>query len=231
MDKLKILVVDDEKNIVELLTINLELLGYEVISAYTGMEAITLTLLELPNLILLDIMLPDSDGVQICSMIRNNQKTKDIPIILVSAKSQEEDKVEGLMAGADDYITKPFSVKEIHARIQSVLRRSMKNMEYIDVESKYDDKKNLSINKEKYEVLKGNKPIDLTLTEFRILSCLYEKPNKVYTREELMEEISLDKERSDLRTIDVHIRNIRKKLESDDEEYIETVRGIGYRVK
>lgn len=230
MDKLKILVVDDEKSILELLTINLRILGYEVISASTGMEAILQASLESPSLILLDVMLPDGDGVGICSMIRNNEKTKYIPIILLSAKSQEEDKIKGLMAGADDYITKPFSIKEVDARIQSVLRRSINHWENQDSKNDYI-KNSLSINREKFEVLKGNDPIDLTLTEFRILSKLYENPNKVYTREDLMEEVSLDKGKGDLRTIDVHIRNIRKKIESDNEEYIETVRGIGYRVK
>jgi len=226
----KILVVDDERNIVELLTINLKRFGYDVISAYTGMEAITLTSLEQPDLILLDIMLPDSDGIKICSMIRNNERTKDIPIIMVSAKSQEEDKIEGLMAGADDYITKPFSVKEIEARIQSVLRRSKKN-KLTGSETYLSENEEIIINKDLYEVYKGKKRIDLTLTEFRILSKIFDNANKVFTREELVDEISTDKEKADIRTIDVHIRNIRKKLESNDEEFIETVRGIGYRVK
>lgn len=230
MDKQKILVVDDEKSILELLTINLQMLGYEVISVSTGMEAIVQASMELPSLILLDVMLPDGDGVGICNMIRNNEKTRDIPIILISAKSQEEDKINGLMAGADDYITKPFSIKEVDARIQSVLRRSINYWENQDY--RVDPiNKTLTINREKVEVLKGNDRIDLTLTEFRILSKLYENPNKVYTREELMDEVSLDKGKGDLRTIDVHIRNIRKKIETDNEEYIETVRGIGYRVK
>lgn len=226
----KILVVDDEKNIVELLRINLERFGYEVISAYTGMEAITLISLEKPDLILLDIMLPDSDGIKICSMIRSNERTMNIPIIMVSAKREEEDKIEGLRAGADDYITKPFSVKEIDARIQSVLRRSNKGNLDID-QPEVLGNNDLVINKEKYEVLKGQNKIDLTLSEFKLLSKIFENPNKVYTREELIDVISSDKEKADIRTIDVHIRNIRKKIESENDEFIETVRGIGYRVK
>ncbi len=230
MSKIKILVVDDEKNIVELLKINLERYGYDVISAYTGMEAITLTSTDTPDLILLDVMLPDSDGIKICSMIRSNEKTSDIPIIMVSAKSEEEDKIEGLIAGADDYITKPFSIKEIEARIQSVLRRSKSNAGEKNKLS-IEERDKLYINKDKYEVLVGGLKADLTLSEFKLLSKIFENPNKVYTREELMDVISSDKDKTDIRTIDVHIRNIRKKIEIDGDEFIETVRGIGYRVK
>lgn len=230
MSKIKILVVDDEKNIVELLKINLERYGYDVISAYTGMEAITLTSTNTPDLILLDVMLPDSDGIKICSMIRSNEKTSDIPIIMVSAKSEEEDKIEGLIAGADDYITKPFSIKEIEARIQSVLRRSKSNAGEKNKLS-IGERDKLYINKDKYEVLVGGLKADLTLSEFKLLSKIFENPNKVYTREELMDVISSDKDKTDIRTIDVHIRNIRKKIEIDGDEFIETVRGIGYRVK
>src|SRR5690554_3501389 len=206
MSKIKILVVDDEKNIVELLKINLERYGYDVISAYTGMEAITLTSTDTPDLILLDVMLPDSDGIKICSMIRSNEKTSDIPIIMVSAKSEEEDKIEGLIAGADDYITKPFSIKEIEARIQSVLRRSKSNAGEKNKLS-IEERDKLYINKDKYEVLVGGLKADLTLSEFKLLSKIFENPNKVYTREELMDVISSDKDKTDIRTIDVHIRN------------------------
>lgn len=230
MDNVKVLVVDDEVNIVELLSINLKRFGYEVITAFTGMEAITRTSMEKPDIILLDIMLPDSDGVKICNMIRSNASTSGIPIIMVSAKSEEEDKVEGLLAGADDYITKPFSVKEIDARIQSVIRRTSGLSDAIQGDDSVK-RGNIRIDRNKYEVFKNDKKVELTLSEFRILLKIFDQPNKVHTREELMQEISNDKEKADLRTIDVHIRNIRKKLEADSEDYIETVRGIGYRAK
>ncbi len=230
MDKSKILVVDDEVNIVELLSLNLKRFGYEVITAFTGMEAITKTSVEKPDLILLDIMLPDSDGIELCSMIRSNNLTKNTPIILVSAKSEESDKIQGLLAGADDYITKPFSLKEIDARIQTVLRRASKNV--FSTESKSIVKKgDISIDKNKYEVYRKENKVDLTLSEFKLLSKMFDYPNVVHTREDLLNEISSDREKTDERTIDVHIRNIRKKLETDGEDYIETVRGIGYRLK
>lgn len=235
MEKKKILVIDDEENIVELIRMNLEGSGYEVITGYTGMEAITKTNSFLPDLILLDLMLPDIDGLQICQMLKKNQETKDIPVIMITAKSEETDKVEGLSIGADDYITKPFGIRELEARVNTVLRRTERkdsiNIEAL--ENPYVLKfKDITIDESKYEVKKKGQLIDLTLTEFRILKLLVENEDRVTTRESILEEISSDKVKSDSRTIDVHIRNLRKKLEEDTEsEYIETIRGIGYRLK
>lgn len=235
MEKKKILVIDDEENIVELIRMNLEGSGYEVITGYTGMEAITKTNSFLPDLILLDLMLPDIDGLQICQMLKKNQETKDIPVIMITAKSEESDKVEGLSIGADDYITKPFGIRELEARVNTVLRRTERkdsiNIEAL--ENPYVLKfKDITIDESKYEVKKKGQLIDLTLTEFRILKLLVENEDRVTTRESILEEISSDKVKSDSRTIDVHIRNLRKKLEEDTEsEYIETIRGIGYRLK
>ena len=159
MEKIKVLVVDDEVNIVELLKINLNLFGYDVITALTGMEAITRTSIDKPDIILLDIMLPDSDGIKICRMIRNNSSTYGIPIIMISAMSEEEDKLEGLHAGADDYITKPFSVKEIDARIKTVLRRSLSSFE-APASGNTLKRNDLRIDKDKYEVYKNDKRIE-----------------------------------------------------------------------
>lgn len=235
MTKKRVLVVDDEENIVELIRMNLEVSGYEVIAAYTGMEAITKTNSFLPDLILLDLMLPDIDGLQICQMLRLNEKTKDIPIIMITARSEESDKVQGLGIGADDYVTKPFGVRELEARIKTVLRRVEKLdlvRDDISINPVIINFSDITIDPTKYEVKRGLENIELTLTEYKILKLLIENKDRVVPRETLFDEIGADKTKTDSRVIDVHIRNIRKKLEEDtDTEYIETIRGIGYRMK
>lgn len=229
MNRKRILVVEDDINIVELLRMNLESFGYQVMAAYTGMEAITRTSTFLPDLILLDLMLPDIDGLQICQMLRLNVQTTDIPIIMITAKSEESDKVSGLSVGADDYITKPFGIRELDARIKTVLRRSDKVYTVEEViEQGILVFKDILIDTTLYQVKKNNQVIDLTLSEFKILKALVEHQNKVMTREELFEFIGAEKFKSDNRIIDVHIRNIRKKL---GEDIIETIRGIGYVIK
>lgn len=235
MGKKKILIVDDEKNIVELIKINLEANGFETISAYTGLDALEKSNL-LPDLILLDIMLPDIDGFDVCRKIRLNEKTKNIPIIMLTAKSEETDKVIGLGLGADDYVTKPFGIRELEARIKTVLRRTEKpifSTEDTDENKSIMEFKDLFLDKVKYQATKNGREIDLTLTEFKILKILLENQHKVMSREGLLEEVLGDKSNTETRTIDVHIRNIRKKLGEDGEpyEYIETIRGIGYRMK
>lgn len=235
MRKKKVLVVDDERNIVELIRMNLESYGYEVIPAFTGMEAITKTNATLPDLILLDLMLPDINGLQICQMLRLNEETKNIPIIMITARSEEVDKVHGLDAGADDYITKPFGIRELEARIKTVLRRSDKSdisEDHKNLNTNIIGFRDLIIDSTIYQVTRNEKEIEFTLTEFRILKLLVENKDRVMTREDLLEEIGADKSKSDNRTIDVHIRNIRKKLEEGHScEYIDTIRGIGYRIK
>jgi len=236
MNKKRILVVDDEKNIVELIRMNLERSGFETIPAYTGREALDEIDKSLPDLILLDLMLPDIDGLEICSRLKMNRKTKDIPIIMLTAKSEESDKVIGLGLGADDYVTKPFGVRELEARIKTVLRRvdTINELkENITKPSEHIEYKDLKMDIEKYQLLKNNEEIDLTLTEFNILKLLIENQEKVMSRESLLEEIQGDKSNTETRTVDVHIRNLRKKLNDTQEpyEYIETIRGIGYRMK
>lgn len=233
--KIKILVVDDEPNIIELLKMNLESSGYEVLEASTGMEAITKTNLFSPDLVLLDLMLPDIDGLQVCGMLKKNHITEDIPIIMITAKSEEVDKVQGLTIGADDYITKPFGISELEARIKTVLRRSDKKSiinekNHIDGNTIfYDD---LKLDKSKYEITQQNIKLDLTLTEYIILKSLIENGRNVSSRKSILGLIGSENNRNDSRTLDVHIRNIRKKLsENKDKEYIETVRGIGYKLK
>lgn len=236
MGKKKILVVDDEKNIVELIRINLERSGFDIIPAYTGEEAIEKTISNDPDLILLDLMLPDIDGFEVCRTIKLNGKTKSIPIIMITAKSEESDKVIGLGLGADDYVTKPFGIRELEARIRTVLRRTKEIdqlKEIIEQPSKIINFKDLTLDIGKYEVKRNGKEIDLTLTEFKILKALLENKDRVMKRKELLDIISGDKSNTDARTVDVHIRNIRKKLKENggSHEYIETVRSIGYTVK
>lgn len=229
MRKKKVLVVDDEINIIELLTINLEKNGFEVISCLTGEEALKLSTSEIPDIIILDLMLPGIDGLSVCKDIRSNKKTSKIPIIMLTAKAQESDKIIGLELGADDYLTKPFSVRELITRIKVVLRR-------ID-EVNYEDEskiiiRDIEIDNEKYIITKNNEKIDLTLKEFKIFKSLAENKEKVLSREYLLKEISKDDSTSELRSIDVHITNIRKKFKKLDEnwDFIETIRGIGYKM-
>lgn len=235
MGKQKILIVEDEKNIVDLIKINLESSGYETLVAYTGMEAIAKTHSCSPHLILLDLMLPDIDGLQICQMIRLNEKTKDTPIIMITARSEESDKVEGLNMGADDYITKPFGIKELEARIATVLRRANGKQVIVDtpgMDLSIIKTRDIIMDLTKYDVRKKDEKIELTLTEFKILKLLMENGDKVTTREALLKEIGIEKTKTESRSLDVHIRNIRKKLrESVENEYIETIRGIGYKFK
>lgn len=235
MNKRKILVVDDEPNIIELLKMNLESSGYEVLEASTGMEAITKTNSFLPDLVLLDLMLPDIDGLQVCGMLKKNQVTQDIPIIMITAKSEESDKVQGLTIGADDYITKPFGISELEARIKNVLRRSEKKSIINEINHIhkniifYDD---LKLDKSKYEVTQQDRKLDLTLTEFIILKSLMENGRNVSSRKSILLLIGSEDNINNSRTLDVHIRNIRKKLsENRGQDYIETVRGIGYKLK
>ncbi|MTI70769.1 MAG: response regulator transcription factor [Firmicutes bacterium] len=224
----KILVVDDEEHIVELIKFNLENGGYEVVIAYDGNEAVEKAIKEKPNLVILDLMLPGIDGIEVCRKIKMNDDTKDTPIIMLTAKGEETDKVLGLEIGADDYITKPFSVRELMARIKAVLRRSKqvatekKNIITID---------DIIIDSEKHEVTKGNTKLELTLKEFELLKILADNRGKVLSRNFLLDEVWGYDYYGGTRTVDVHIRHIRKKIEDrNNKKYIETVRGIGYKM-
>lgn len=235
MLKKHILVVDDEKNIVELIKMNLERSGFNVTACYNGEDAIKLATTQIPDLILLDLMLPDLDGFEVFRRIRLNEKTKNISIIMVTARSEETDKVIGFGLGADDYITKPFGVRELEARIKNALRKVQPlHIQHSDIKSQTNvlHIKDIIINTEGYFVTKGEKPIDLTLTEFKILKALADKRGHVLSREELLSKICSDKENPDIRIIDVHIRNIRKKIGEDNSStrYIETIRGVGYKI-
>lgn len=224
----KILLIDDELHIIELLKYNLEINGYKVFYALSGKEGLKLAIDKKPDLILLDVMLPEMDGFDVCKEIKKNETISNIPIIMLTAKSEEFDKILGLELGADDYITKPFSVRELLARVKAVLRRNSKE-EKKNVVQIYD----LKLDFDKHEVLKDGKKIDLTLKEFELLKLLILNKGKVLTRDFLLDKVWGYEYYGETRTVDVHVRHLRQKIEDDDKNprYIETVRGIGYKFK
>lgn len=223
----KILVVDDEEHIVELIKYNLLSSGYDVITCNNGIDAVKLAINERPNLILLDLMLPGKDGYDVCKDIRSTIEIKNTSIIMLTAKSEEFDKILGLELGADDYITKPFSVRELLARVKAVLRRINIKEEQHDIMVFGE----LSANFEKREIRIKDKKIDLTLKEFELLEMLIKNRGKILRREMLLDKIWGYEYIGETRTVDVHIRYLRKKIEDDDKspKFIETIRGVGYR--
>ncbi|WP_238882511.1 response regulator transcription factor [Clostridium sp. YIM B02551] len=227
MSSEKIFIVDDEEHILELLKFNFENAGYKVDTATNGVDALKKIKAEPPKLILLDVMLPGMDGYDVCKEIRRESATQNIPIIMITAKSEELDKILGLELGADDYITKPFSVREILARVKAVLRRTTSNTTTERAFNVY----NISVDFIKHEVLKDGQKVDLTLKEFELLEILIRNRGKVLTRETLLDKIWGYEYIGETRTVDVHIRHLRKKVEEDDKnpKLIETIRGIGYR--
>ncbi|WP_244833242.1 response regulator transcription factor [Clostridium sp. BJN0001] len=229
MAKEKILIVDDEENIVELLRFNLENSEYNVFSAGDGIEALKIANQEKPDLILLDLMLPGIDGLDVCKEIKKNPDTINTGIIMITAKSEELDKVLGLELGADDYITKPFSVRELLARVKAVLRRKSP-IQKSDINGIFENSY-LKVDFERHEVFKDGKKIDLTLKEFELLAMLIRNKGKILKREVLLDKIWGYEYIGETRTVDVHIRYLRKKIEKDDKnpKFIETIRGVGYR--
>ena len=222
----KILVVDDEEHIIEPIKYNLISTGYQVITCNNGIEAVNLAMDEKPNLVLLDLMIPGKDGYEVCKDIRSKHEIKNIPIIMLTAKSEELDKILGLELGADDYITKPFSVRELLARVKAVLRRMN-----IKEESNVITFGQLTANFDKREIKVKDKKVDLTLKEFELLEILIKNRGKILRRELLLDKIWGYEYIGETRTVDVHIRYLRKKIEDDDKnpKFIETIRGVGYR--
>ncbi len=222
----KILVVDDERPIVEILKINLEKNGYKVLCAYDGEAAVEKALSEEPDLILLDVMLPKTDGFTVCKRVREKSS---VPIIMLTAREEEVDKVLGLELGADDYMTKPFSLRELMARVKANLRRTqitMKSESGSDILSFGD----LTIDTEKYEVKKKDSAISLTFREFELLKFLATRKGKIFTREQLLNKVWDYEFYGDVRTVDVTIRRLREKIEDNPSmpSYIITKRGVGY---
>ena len=226
MAEKKILIVDDEDHIRELLKFNLEKNGYAVYMANDGLNGLKLAREKQVDLILLDLMLPGMDGFEVCKEIRRDNIISNVPIIMLTAKSEEIDKILGLELGADDYITKPFSIRELSARIKALLRRS--NVKYDNEILRFG---NITLNLQTREVLKHGKKLDFTLKEFEVLKLLIQNKGKILTREILLDKIWGYEYVGETRTVDVHIRHIRKKIEEDDKKpiYIQTLRGVGYK--
>ena len=237
-EKKTILIVDDEQKIVDLLVHNLKREGYNTIEANDGVTAVEIAKEQRPDLILLDIMLPRLDGLSVCKKIKN---IYNVPILMVTAKDDELDKIVGLELGADDYITKPFSVREVVARVKANLRKVEVNTDIDNIarnnEEKKPEKKNSSIkignlvlDLEKYEVHIDGKVINLTLREFEVLKFLAQQPGQVVTREALLERVWGYEYYGDIRTVDVTVRRIRERIEKDtsNPQILITKRGVGY---
>ena len=222
--------VDDEEPIQELLRFNLEKEGYVVCIATDGEEALTHVASDQPDLIVLDLMLPGMDGLEVCRRLRSKPKFQQIPIIMLTAKGEEIDTVLGLELGADDYMTKPFSPRELLARIKARLRRPNSQEE---TESKIIVRGELRVDVTGFRVHVRGEETELTPKEFELLRVLVAHPGRVYSREELLERIWGYEYDGDTRTVDVHVRHLRLKVEKDpsNPDYIETLRGIGYRFK
>lgn len=227
MDKKRILVVDDEMSIVNILKVNLEKGGYDVLTAMDGEEGLITALTEDVDLVLLDVMLPKMDGFEVCKKIR--QKS-EVPILMLTARSEEIDKILGLELGADDYVTKPFSVRELMARVKANLRRTVSQID--DKGASDGDIKigEISINTERYELRKNGKPIELTLREFELVKFLAETPNRICSRDTILRKVWGYEYVGDDRTVDVTISRLRDKIEDNPGEpkYIMTRRGVGY---
>lgn len=225
----KILVVDDEAAIRELVKFNLQKAGYEIRESMDGLEALQQTKADKPDLVVLDLMLPGLDGIEVCRQLKSQKDTSGIPIIMLTAKNEEIDKIIGLEMGADDYLTKPFSPRELVARVKAVLRRSHKPSTQ---EGELTLGK-LRMNFSRYEAFLGADKLELTPKEYELLKLFVTNLGKAYTREQLLEKVWGYEYFGDTRTVDVHVRHIRAKLESEPEiaDAIETVRGVGYRFR
>ncbi len=223
----RILVIEDEKDILEVVRYNLAREGYKVRCARNGLDGLRVAQTEFPDLIVLDLMLPEMDGLDICRSLKADRKTEDIPIIMLTAKTEETDIVLGLELGADDYITKPFSPKVLIARIKAVLRRKKKT------ETSKDKAVNihgLIIDPVRHEVLVEGSPVRLTLSEFKILHLLASQPGRVFTRYQIVDAVHGEEYPVTERAVDVQIAGLRKKLGTAG-KYVETVRGVGYRLR
>lgn len=223
VNKTKVLVIDDDINICELIKLYLEKEGYEIMTAYSGIKAIEAFKVHTPSIVILDIMLPGIDGWQVCREIR---KVSSIPIIMLTAKGETFDKVLGLELGADDYMVKPFEPKELVARVKAVLRR----YEHKEIDVKEVVYPNLTINRSNYTAKVSGKDIELTPKELELLFFLASNPNKVFTREQLLEQVWGFDFYGDSRTVDVHVKRLREKIELENQVWqLKTVWGVGYK--
>lgn len=222
--KPKILVVDDEPDALELIAYNLKNAGLEVVTAEDGETALQLARAHLPDLILLDLMLPEVDGLEVCKILRRDAATSAIPIIMVTAKAAEMDRVLGLELGADDYVTKPFSPRELVLRVKNLLRRR----QAAETQSDRIVVGDLVIDIPRHLVTVQGRPVDLTATEFRLLAVLAQRRGRVQTREQLLRDVWNYESTIETRTVDTHMRRLREKL-GPAARFLDTVRGVGYR--
>jgi two-component system phosphate regulon response regulator PhoB len=224
MAKPTILVVDDEEDIRELVTLNLRREGYDVVTCETGEQALKQVAAKAPGAVILDLMLPGIDGLEVCRRLKADAKTQQLPVVMLTAKGEEADIVTGLELGADDYVTKPFSGKVLVARLRRLLRRQQET----DDENAVVTIHELTIDPTRHEVLVGTEPVTLTLTEFNILHTLARRPGRVFTRYQIVDSIHGSDYLVTDRAVDVQIVSLRKKL-GPCAKYVDTVRGVGYR--
>ena len=229
MSQPRVLIVEDERGLVQSLSWYLNREGYEAVVAQDGTEGLRKAQTLLPDVILLDIMLPGLDGLEICRALKAGERTRDIPVVMITAKSEESDQVVGYEIGAHDYVTKPFSNKVLLAKVKALLRRTAGSGETGDV----SEHMGVKIDRVRHRVTLGGKPIDLTPTEFRLLECLVRQPGRAFSRHQLMDAAIGEGQIVLERTIDVHVKTLRKKLSAagGSPELIETVRGVGYRFR
>ena len=229
MTRKTILIADDERDIVELIAYNLEREGFSVLKAYDGKRAWDRTRQSKPDLVLLDLMMPGTPGMDVCRAIRGHAETSAIPVIMLTAKAEPVDKILGLELGADDYITKPFHVRELIARVRAVLRRTKPRPE--DETPEAFDFRGLHIDFGTYRVTVDGRPVELSTLEFKLLKFLTGRPGRVFSREQLLDRVWGDEAFVEPRTVDVHISRLRAAIEADKEtpRFILTVRGIGYK--
>jgi two-component system, OmpR family, alkaline phosphatase synthesis response regulator PhoP len=225
LDLNKILLVDDEPDILTFIKYNLSKEGYIVFTASNGLEALEIAKKELPALIILDVMMPDMDGIETCSKLREIKSLKDVVIAFLTARSEDYSQIAGFDSGADDYINKPVKPKVLVSRVKALIRR-VKNTENTSVEDSIQVVGNITINRERYLVIKDNVEIVLPKKEFELLSLLASKPGSVFTRDVILSKVWGNEVVVGDRTIDVHIRKLREKL---GDEYIKTVKGVGYK--
>jgi two-component system alkaline phosphatase synthesis response regulator PhoP len=226
----KILVVDDDRDLVRVVRAYLEQAGFQVLTAYTGTTALQILRHDRPALVVLDLMLPDQDGWDITRLVRTDSTLSGTPIIMLTARSDDTDKIIGLELGADDYITKPFNPREVVARVRSVLRRSQGIN--TSIQPKVMQLADLMMDLDRHEVMISGRPVDLTATEFNLLKVFMENPGYVFTRSELIEQAMGYEYEGSERTLDSHMRNLRRKIEPNPKQatYIQTVYGVGYRL-
>jgi phosphate regulon transcriptional regulator PhoB len=231
MEPKKILVVDDEKDILELIAFNLAREGYEVLTAGDGEKALELIMSGKPDLVVLDLMLPGIKGLDVCRIIRRQPATEKLPVIMVTARGEDMDKVVGLEMGADDYLTKPFSVRELVARIRAVLRRVESRPERDADRPERFSFGELTLDYAACTVSVGGRKVELGPTEYRLLTFFTRHPGRVYSREQLLDRVWGEETFVEPRTVDVHISRLRAAIEKDKDrpEYILTVRGLGYK--